>query len=414
MIDRDRAAGRSRGPLDGYRVLSLENYYAGNVGTHLMARYGAEVIKIEMPGVGDELRRSGPQKTADGITRTLATVRLMSGKKSIAVDLGSDVGMDIFWRLVVKSDVVWTNMKPSSLAKLGISFESLTDRNPAIVYSTVSGFGHDDLSPAGPYGDWTAFDVIVQGLAGLQWRASAEDPSRPGYNGIALGDWTASVLGAMGTVTALLSRKRDGGAQRVDVAMHDAMIALGDLPLTITAFTGSPPPRGRSGTSAPYGQFRSADGFVNIGVGGTPVWKRFCAAIGRLDLTDDPRFAAGRDRVAHYRDLDQIVEEWTSTRSTEIIVETLLAAAVPCAPVLDMPDVVRSPQVAARHMLQTVNDPVLGDTPIVGNPIKMLGLSEDPPHPPPELGEDTDTVLHDLLGLSPEQLGQLRSSGAIG
>lgn len=401
------------GPLSGYRVLALEHYLAGNHGTWLMSMLGAEIIKIERPGIGDTLRGVGPFVGDDRGHRSGGELRVMGNKRSVALDLATPVGRQTFYDLTRHCDVVWTNQKPSSLTKLGIDFESLRAVNPEIVYATLSGFGHSDLVDAGPLADVPAFDVIAQGLAGLQFRAGSEGGG-PGYNGLALGDEVTSTLTVLGVVSALLRRERTGGAQRVDVAMHDSMVFLNELSIGMLSTLGRTPPRGRSGTSAPYGSFKTADGWVNIAIGGDPLWRRFCQAIGREDLIDDQRCATSFARVSNAAWLEQLVTEWTSQRTTGDVTSILGPYGVPCAAVLDIDEVLASDQVAARRMLATVSDPVAGDVQVVGNPIKMNDLPEGRIDPPPVVGQDTTAVLTELLGLTEEELRALADEGAIG
>lgn len=400
-------------PLEGIRVLALEQYYAGNVGSLVLTRFGAEVIKIEMPGSGDAMRNIGPQvQNEAGQRRNLSELRVMIGKKSVAVDMGKPEGREIILGLVEQCDVVWSNMKPSSLRKLGFTFEALKERRPNIIYTTLSGFGHDDLARQGPFGDWVAFDIIAQGLAGLQFRVESE-VDEPRYNGLALGDQVTALQAAIGTILALYRREREGGAQRVDVAMHDSMLFLNELSLALTSFSGTPPTRGRSGTSAPYGAYRSADGFVNIAVGGTPVWRRFCMAMERPDLTDDPRFKEARGRVANGSELEAIVGGWTAQLTTDEIVRRLHGKGVPCAPVYTLPEVLNSPQIAPRNMLYTIDDPIAGPRQILGNPIKMSGVPDLPVGHAPDLGEDSRSVLTELLGFDDARLAALVEAGVI-
>jgi len=400
-------------PLDGVRVLSLEHYLAGNHGTWLMSMFGAEVIKIERPGTGDTLRGVGPFVENEHGRRSGGELRVMGNKKSIALDVSTEEGRDIFLNLVSACDVVWANQKPSSLEKMGITFDILKERNPNIVYATLSGFGHNDLLPAGPLADTRAFDIIAQGLAGLQFRAAGTDGA-PGYNGLALGDEVTSILTVLGVIMALYRRERDSGAQRVDVAMHDSMVFLNELSIGMLSVLGRVPPRGRSGTSAPYGAFRSSDGWVNIAVGGDPVWRRFCSAINRADLVEDARSVSSFERVRNHEWLEKLVTNWASARTTDEVVATLTSFDVPCAAVLDIPDVLTSAQVAARHMLTTIEDPVAGPVKVVGNPVKMNDLDDGvltAPHTP---GQDTAEILMSVAGLSADQVNHLASRGTIG
>jgi CoA:oxalate CoA-transferase len=399
-------------PLEGIRVLALEQYYAGNIGSLMLARFGAEVTKVEPPDAGDAMRHIGPQThNADNENRSLSELRVMCGKKSIAINMATPAGRDLIFKMVSRSDVVWSNMKPSSLTKLGITYDRLKAHKNDIVYTTLSGFGHDDLVPQGPFGNWVAFDIIAQGLAGLQFRVESET-DEPRYNGLALGDQVTAIHAALGTVLALYRRARDGKPQRVDIAMHDAMLFLNELSLSLTAFTGKPPSRGRSGTSAPYGAFRSKDGFVNIAVGGTPVWKRFCLAIERPELIDDPRFKEARGRVKNNVELEGIVNEWTRQYTTQEIVRRLHAEEVPGAPVFTLPQVLESQQIAPRNMLLTVDDPIAGATRILGNPLKMSDVPDDPQRPAPMLGEHTKDILVSI-GLDDAAIQDLAKRGVI-
>ena len=402
-----------RGPLNGFRVLAVENYLAGNYGTFLLGLLGAEVVKIELPGRGDALRDNGPYRTTAKGTRSHGELRLMAGKRSIELDTRRAEGLAIFMKLVATADVVWSNMKVESLVKLGITYESLTEANPRIVFTTVSGFGHGDLLPSGPHTGLLAFDIIAQGMGGLQFRTESADEDRPAYNGLPLGDQVASTFAAMGTVVSLLERTRSGSGHRVDIAMYDSMISLNEKPLGLYAMTREPQPRGVSGNSAPYGAYRASDGFINIAVGGEPVWRRFCQAIGRPELADDPRFSTGVDRVANSGALNAIVETWSQVRSRTDAMETLRANGVPAAPLQDVDEILRDPHAAVRNMLVSYEDPIAGEVTIAGNPVKVDGLGDEAPPPPPVLGEGTADILREI-GLSAAELAELAREGIIG
>lgn len=402
-----------KGPLNGVKVLSVENYLAGNYGTFLMTMLGAEVVKVEIPGVGDVLRTNAPYVEGEGGKRSHGELRLMANKKSLELDLKQEKGRELFFRLVKASDVVWTNSKPESLERLGITYPVLQEYNPHIIYTTLSGFGHWDLLPYGPESDTMAFDIIAQGMAGLQFRPDS-DRDRPIYNGLALGDQVTSVFAVVGTITALYSRAVTGEGKRVDVAMFDSMLALNEKTLALYSVTGEIQPRGVSATSAPYGAYRAGDGYVNIAIGGNPVWKRFCEVIGRPELYDDPRFVEGFDRVHNEKELTAIVEAWTGARSSEEVITSLKARRVPCAPLRDVDELVVDPHVLTRNMVLTMNDPVAGPQKIAGNPVKMSGLDDGPPDPPHPLGADTVEVLSGWIAMPPEEMAALSEVGVIG
>ena len=404
------------GPLAGVRVLALENYLAGNHVTFMLGMLGAEVIKVEH-GAGDTMRNVGPFVFGeDGEKRSAGELRLMMNKRSIVLDLDLPEGRDLLLQLVGKVDVFFTNQKPASMRARNLDFDTLKKHNPRIIYSTLSGFGHDDVTSSGPFGDWVAFDVIAQGLSGVMFRASAEGENagdKPGYNGLPIGDENTAMLTVMGTLAALFRRERSGEAQRVDVAMHDAMVFANEQAINAYSLFGIDHKRGRSATSAPYGSFRTADGWVNVGVGGDPVWRRFCRATGLEHLVDDARFRGSADRVKNCIELDALVEAWTATRTWEEVVRVLHAETVPAAPVFTTPQAMASPQVAARDMLVTVNDPAVGPRKVVGNPIKIAGLDNTQPAPPPRLGADTEAVLGELLGLNAAAIAALAARKVV-
>jgi CoA:oxalate CoA-transferase len=401
------------GPLAGVRILSLENFLAGNHETSLLGMLGAEIIKIERPETGDALRLIGPYMESSKGKRAAAELRLMMNKRSVAIDLADERGRQLIFDLVACVDIVFANLKPSSLIDMGITFESLRSRNSKIIYSTLSGFGHDDVISDGPFGSWPAFDVIAQGLAGLQFRTESDDPDRPGYNGLPVGDEVTSLISIIGTLSALHRREMTGEAQRVDVAMHDAMIFLNELALGNLSLLGTLAQRGRSQTSAPYGAFRSSDGWINIAIGGDNIWGRFCNAIGRPELIEDPKFRTSADRVGSIQALDEIVEGWTGVRSTDEIVDRLLTYQVPCAPIYTVPEVLTSLQAKARHMFVEVDDPIVGPRSVVGNPIKMMGLSDQDFEAAPRCGQDTVAVLRELLVLGDDAIESLLTSKVI-
>lgn len=380
-----------QGPLSSVRILAIENYLAGNYGSYLMARLGAEVIKIEVPGDGDALRLNPPFVRRGDAKRSHGELRLMGGKKSIELDLASAPGKQELFELVPSADVVWSNLKPQSLERLGITYEHMAALNPRIIFTTISGFGHTDLLPAGPASGLGAFDIIAQGMAGLMFRTEAATDA-PAYNGLPLGDQVTSIFAVVGTITALFERELTGVGQRVDVAMYDCMLALNEKPIALYSMTGKIPRRGESPTSAPYGAYRTSDGYVCIAVGGNPVWRRFCKAIQRDDLVDDSRFALPSDRVANSGYLNTIVSDWTKSKTRADVIVTMSNFGVPAGPLYNVDDIVQEPQAVARRMIQTYQDPLVGSVRVAGNPIKMTRLPDVPPEPPHALGEDNGKV----------------------
>jgi CoA:oxalate CoA-transferase len=370
------------------------------------------VLKIERPGAADGMRAIGPYIEGAKGRRTAGEMRIMTNKRSIALDLASPAGIDIFFRLVPSYDIVYSNQKPDSLQRLGITYDALRERNPSVIYSTLSGFGHDDVLSSGPYGKFPAFDLIAQGMAGLLFRPDSADGG-PAYNGIPIGDEVTSLISIIGTLAAVHSRAKTGLSQRVDVAMHDAMVFVNELAIGNYALLGTIAGRGRSQTSAPYGSYKCADGWVNIGVGFDSMWVRFCAAIGRPELANDSRYLKTSDRVVQQDELNEIVSNWTREQTVEEVVGQMFDSGVVCAPIYEIPDVMNSDQVRARNMLIEVDDPIVGRQKIVGNPIKIRGASDNVVSPPPVFGQNTVDVLREELGMEDKEIDSLRRDGVI-
>ena len=402
-------AGR---PLSGLRVLALENFLAGNHETWLMSMLGADVLKIERPGIGDAMREIGPYIHGENGKRTAGELRIMLNKGSLALDLSQPQGLEIFFKLTATADIVYSNQRPASLRKLGVTFDALKIHNESIIYSTLSGFGHDDVMSSGPFGAYPAFDLIAQGLAGLLFRPDSHDGG-PAYNGIPIGDEVTSLLSIIGTLAALHSRTLTGDAQRVDVAMHDAMVFVNELAVGNYSVLGTLAGRGRSQTSAPYGSYLCKDGWVNIGVGFDEMWVRFCRAIERPELATDPRYVKTSDRVVRQEELAEIVNDWVFDRSVAEVVETMFQNGIVCAPVYEVPAVVTSEQVRERNMLVEIDDPLVGIQHVVGNPIKILGSDDKTMFPPPTFGQHTLEILGVGLGMQMSEIEALARDGII-
>jgi formyl-CoA transferase len=382
-------------PLTGVRVLTVDNYEAGNYGPMLLALHGADVVKVEMPGRGDVLRSAGPFTGAEASRRSHGEIRLMRGKRSIELDLREPAGREVLRRLLRKADVFWTNLQPSSLERLGFDWESARSVNPRLVYASITGFGLP--SKGDVRADYPAFDIIIQSLAGLLMRNAGPDGA-PEYNGIPVVDQVTSLLGVLGVLLALRVRDQTGSGCCVDASMFDAGVALNEKALTVFGLTGEIARPRSSATSAPFGVYRTSDGFVTIGVGGNPVWERMCKVLERTDLLErlELRDGSGRVRVAETV-IRPAVEEWTMTRSTKRAVAELLEGGVPSAPVLDVDTVLRS-TVARARIFEQISDPDGSPIDVVMSPVRLLGVESATNEYPHRLGEDTDEVLAEWLG----------------
>ncbi|MBI2321476.1 MAG: CoA transferase [Chloroflexi bacterium] len=399
-------------PLAGVRVLAIENFVAGPYGSMLLADFGAEVIKVEPPETGDGYRHVGIIRERDGQHASSGFLRVNRNKRSVALNLQAPEGKDLFRRLARQADVVWENLRPGVMDRLGLGYRVLAEDNPRLVYASVSGFGHTDIYQS-PYTQMPAFDSLAQAMSGIVYRPGREgDP--PVFLGFALSDTYSGVLAAFGVVLALQTRAITGRGQHVDVSMYDALLTLNEHAITDYA-AGEPITRGGAPASAPFGLFRVADGYISIGVVGQPIWQRFCAAIERPDLLSDERLRDGADRSRRQEDvLRPIIEAWGATRTRAEAVALLSSAGVPAAPVQTVDDILACPHVRERRMLLRIDDPIFGALDVVGNPIKFSDVPEVTADTPPSLGADTAHLLGSLLGIGDDELARLRAAGIVG
>jgi formyl-CoA transferase len=401
-------------PLEDVVVLDLSQFAAGPYGVQILADAGARVVKVERPVTGDPYRHEGPRLPGGGPGDGTYFMRFNRNKESVALDLAMPGGRHAFERLVARADVLVENFKPDSLERLGYPYERLREINPRLVYATVTGFGHQDVLES-PLWRWPAFAVVAEAMGG--WMSVIGDAEcRPHTSAVSAGDLVAGIHAATGILMALHQRAATGEGQRVDIAMADSIMALAELPVFTYGATGHVTRREGSRNTAPFGAFPAADGYVAIGVIGDPVWRRFCDAIERPDLRDDPELATGAGRAAHLADrVRPAIEGWLRGRTREEAAAYLAERQVPAAPLLDAREVTESPHFRARQMVFEFDYPDGGATfRASGNPIK-LGADPSPPlRRPPLLGEHTDAVLRDLAGLSDEEIAALRAEGAAG
>jgi CoA:oxalate CoA-transferase len=399
------------GPLSGVRVLTVDNFFAGNYGPLLLAMHGAEVVKVEQPDHGDALRDDAPYVEREGRTFSHGELRLLRSKASVALDLRSAAGRHAMERLVAKADVFWTNLRPASTRRLGLDYDAVRRLNPSIVYASITGFGLP-LDEEDNESRFPAFDIIIQALAGLMAR-NADPDGTPRYNGLAIGDQVTSLYAAMGVVLALVQRTATGRGQCVDVSMFDSMVALNEKTISLYAMDGKVPPPRISATNAPFGAYHARDGHIVIGVGGNAVWKRFCAAIDRPDLAEHPDLVTGVKRVENEATLIQpIVDEWLANRTVIEAVSALLDADVPAAPVHDVDRVVASKSARLRHVIAAIGSGP-DALPLVHTPIRLSDSAPATPEMPHHLGQDTESILRRWANFTSAEVEELRLSGAI-
>ena len=406
-------ATRAAGPLRGLRVLSIDNYFAGNYGPLLLAMHGAEVVKIEQPGSGDPLRTDAPYLDPKAKRYAHGEIRLMRDKKSVALDLRSPAGRQLFYRLVKEADVFWTNLRPGAAQRLGAAPEVLQALNPRLVYASLSGFDLPEAGKDSMFGDEPAFDTIIQGLTGLMSR-NADPDGTPIYNGIAVGDQVASLFAAFGVIAAIHARDRGDPAAVVDVAMFDAMIAVNEKTFSLYSMDGVVRPPRISATNSPFGAYRGKDGYLVLGVGGAILWERFCRAIERPDLYAREDLDAGIKRVAvEATVIRPAVEGWLGRHTVEEAARILLEFQVPAAPILDIDHPRLRTQATLRGVAAELELPDRKVT-VVQSPVRLSTQPVPVPGRPHELGEDSDAVLRDWLAMPDTELRELRAAGVVG
>jgi CoA:oxalate CoA-transferase len=411
-MNEDAGSGGRPRPLQGIRVLAVENFLAGPYCSMWLADAGAEVVKIEVPGSGDMARRTSPVKPdADGTPQGLSFLRSNRNKKSVTLDLKHPDGIDTFKELAAKADVLVENLRPGVMARLGLGYEVLRQINPRLVYVAISGFGQSDILPS-PFKDNPAFDIIGQALSGLMYRPERQG-DRPVYLGFSLADVQAGILGAYGTMLALMQRMMTGEGQLVDISLYDSCLILNEISVAMYSAFQTIPRSGVHAVTAPFGSYKARDGYVVIAVLGEHIWHRLCGLIERSDLIEDPRFIDGRTRSANNAALTRELEPWLEGRSCDEAVAQLVAASVPASKVQEIDDVVACPHVAARNMLMTLKDPVWGQVQVVGSPVKMSGVAEVEAGPPPLLGEHTGQILSDWIGADAARIARLHADGVI-
>ena len=406
------------GALSHLRILDLSRVLAGPWCTQNLADLGAEVIKVEKPGSGDDTRAWGPPYLQDAAGRdTGESAYYLScnrGKKSIALDITHPDGQRIVRELARQSDVLVENYKVGGLAKYGLDWDSLREINPRLVYCSITGFGQD-----GPYAGRAGYDFIVQGMGGLM-SVTGERDDAPGGGpqkvGVAVADLFTGMYATVAVLAALTFRDRTGQGQHIDLALLDAQVAmLANQNMNFLATGQSPERRGNAHPNiVPYQTFATADGHVILAVGNDAQFRRFCELAGSAGLADDARFATNRDRVAHRDTLIPLLEPLLKQRTTHAWIEALEAAGVPCGPINRLGEVFADAQVQHRGMRIDLPHPAAGSVPLVANPIRLSASPLAYAAPPPLLGQHTNEILHDLLGLPEDETDRLRKAGVIG
>ncbi|HWP58088.1 MAG TPA: CoA transferase [Candidatus Acidoferrales bacterium] len=396
----------SRGPLQGVRVLDLTRVLAGPYCTMFLGDLGAEVVKVEEPGAGDDTRGWGPPFAGGESAYFLSVNR---NKKSITVDLKTAEGADLIRRLVACADVLIENFRPGTMERFGLSDEDVRAANPRLIYASLSGFGAD-----GPMRTMAGYDLIVQAWGGLMSITGPRD-GEPTKVGVAIIDIVAGLMLGKSIVAALYARDRLGVGQKIDTSLLEAEVACLINVGSNYLIGGQVPERwGNAHPSiVPYQSFRTSDGYLVLGVASEGIWRRFCDAIGRAELADDARFAKNSDRVANREALVAILSEMFRQRCREDWIRLLNDAGVPCAPVQTIDQVFSAPQVLKRQMLVEVEHPTAGALRMAGVPVKFSATPASIRLPPPLLGQHTEKVLSSWLGMSAQEIERLKRNRVI-
>ena len=393
--------------LEGLRVLDLSRMLAGPYGSMLLADMGAEVIKVEEPDGGDPMRVMGPPFLPDGESAYFLSIN--RNKKSMALDLTTPAGRDVFLHLARVADVVWENFRPGVLTRLGCDYAALSRVNGRLVLCSISAYGQH-----GPYRDWPAFDLALQAMGGAM-SVTGEPGGRPVRMGLPMGDLAGGMFGAFAVVAALLRRQTTGQGTHVDLSLLDCQVSLLTYMAQYYWADGRVPgPQGSGHASVvPYQALASRDGHLIVAVFAEKFWRGFCVASGHPEWERDPRFATNRDRVANRPALMALVGDVMKTRTTDEWLSRMQAEGVPAAPILGVDRVLEDPQVKHRQMVVEMKHPRHGATPTLGTPIKCDGDMGLDVTPPPRLGEHTDALLRGLLDYDTGRIDALRQAGVI-
>lgn len=394
--------------LAGVRVLDLSRVLAGPWATQILGDFGADVIKIEKPGTGDDTRSWGPPFVDGGEGDAAYYIAANRNKRSVTIDFAKPEGANLVRQLVPQCQIIVENFRPGGLKKYGLDYASLAAINPSAVYCSITGFGQ-----TGPYAKRPGYDYIIQGMGGLM-SLTGEPNGEPMKSAVAVADLFTGMYAVTAILAALRHAERTGEGQHLDLSLLDCQIAmLANLGASYLV-SGEKPQRfgNQHAAIAPYQVLPTADGHIIVAVGNDGQFRHFCAAAG-ASLCDDARFATNEDRVIHREALTAALAAIMESRTTAEWVEALEAASVPCGPINTLDQVYADPQVIARSAVETTTRADGSQLRITGSPIRMSVTQPTTRLAPPALGQDTLTALQELLGLPQAELQRLRNVGAI-
>lgn len=376
--------------LEGIRVLDLSRVLAGPYSTMMLADFGADVIKIEAPKVGDDSRAFGPFVGKE----SAYFMSLNRNKRSITLNLKDSSHCDLFREMVEKADVVVENYRPGTMEKFGLGYDELKKINPKLVYAACSGFGH-----TGPYMDKPAYDIIVQAMGGIM-SITGEEGGEPTRVGASVGDVTAGMFTAYGIMLALFHRERTGQGQKVDVGMLDCQVAILENAIARYVTSGVVPgPLGnRHPSITPFSAFTAKDGHIIVGAGNDRLWARLCTLLELPDMIEDPRFVNNGKRTENVKELMTVLNGVFKNKTINEWLELLEEAGLPCAPINTVDRIINDPQIEARNMIVEVEHPIAGSLKMPGVPVKLSETPGTVERYAPLLGEHTVEVVEEVLG----------------
>ncbi|MBQ1924718.1 MAG: CoA transferase [Proteobacteria bacterium] len=385
--------------LEGIRVIDFSRILAGPFCTMMLADLGAEVIKIERPGKGDDSRAYGPFVNDE----SLYFMSVNRGKKSVTLNLKNPEALEFLLGLIDTADIVVENFKPGVMDHLGLGYESLSARNPRLIYCSCSGYGH-----SGPFALKPAYDLIIQGISGMM-SITGPDPEHPSKVGMSIADVDTGVFAALGCLAALYQREKTGRGQQVDIAMFEVLMAILENAATRTLNTGKAPTAigNRHVTICPFASIRASDGFFNIAAGNDSLFAKLATALEDPELAADPRFATNDLRLQNWTALEQRLNDAASKKTIAEWCEILDKAGVPAGPLNDMTAALEHPQVEARHIVQTVEHPNAGPYRCVASAVRLSDSMRETYEPSPVLGADTAKYIAEILKCPIEEAEQI-------
>jgi CoA:oxalate CoA-transferase len=392
-------------PLENVTVIDLTRILSGPFCTMILADFGAQVIKIEEPGSGDESRMLGPHIH----TESAYFMSINRGKKSVTLNLKTDEGKNLLREMIQKADVLVENYRPGTMDKWGLGYADVRNINPRLIYTSISGFGH-----SGPYMKLPAYDIIVQGMSGIM-SITGQEGGVPTRVGTSIGDIVPALFTTVGIMMALYHRTFTGEGQRLDVAMLDSLVAI--LENAIARYQVQrevPKPIGnRHPAITPFDSFATKDGYIIVAAGNPKLFEKFCRIMDLPELATDPLFKEYADRHKNEKLLKPIIERSFSKLTQKEALAKLSQAGIPCAPINAVDRIMIDPQVEAREMIVPIEHPVAGILKLAGIPIKMSLTPGALQGPAPTLGQHTEQILKEFLGKTPEQINELRQKKVL-